>query len=142
MSTQTKFAQKKYATTQPKPETQEEGKENVNWLFAADLDTMMLSISDRSGLVKVDVGAGRRNAFLYRNEILAILDKATEIRRYLDDHPQAKETPLTKGAQREQSLILAKVNEAKNALVTNLIKSMRDAKMSEDLIALAVSKIS
>jgi hypothetical protein len=141
MSTATKFAQKKYAVAQPKTEAQAEAFEKVDWLFTADLDTMGLSISSKSGLVKVDVGAGRRNPFMYRNEILALLDKADEIRRYLDDHPQAKDVPPTKGAQREENLILARVNEARNKIVADLVNSMRQAGMADDLIALAVSKI-
>lgn len=138
----TRYATKKALSAQPDTTTdQGEEQDRVNWLFTADLSTMAVAVSDRSGIVKFDLGLGRRNPVLYRNEIEAFLDKADEIRRYLADHPQAKSAPLPKAQQRAQDLILAKVNEAKNAQVANMIKSMRDAGISEDVIKLAVSKL-
>jgi hypothetical protein len=119
----------------------DEIQEKVNWLFSADLNTMAVAISDRSGIVKFDLGLGRRNPVLYRNEIEAFLDKADEIRRYLADHPTAKAAPLPKAQQREQSLILAKVQEAKAKQVTDMVKSMRDAGIGEDVIKLALTKL-
>lgn len=95
---------------------QEESQEatvKVNWLYPADLETMMLSISENSGIVKVDLGLGRRNPSLYRNELLAILDKADEIRRYFEDHPQAKDTPPSRREQREMQAIVSTVVKAK-----------------------------
>jgi len=87
--------------------------EKVNWLFAADLSTMGLSISEKSGLVKLDLGLGRRNPNLYANEILAILDKGDEIRRYLQDHPQAKNTPPTKKQLQAMEQLTKEVVQAK-----------------------------
>lgn len=136
----TRFAQKK-VYVQPVTQEQGEEKQAVEWLFASDLDTMAVSISDRSGGVKIDIGANRRNPFLYRNEILAILDKEQELRRYLADHPQAKDTPPSKAAQRANALVLTQVNEAKTKQLNDMVKSMRDAGVSEDLITAAVSKI-
>lgn len=88
-------------------------REAVNWLFLADLDTMAVSISETSGIVKIDLGLGRRNPALYRNEIEAILDKSDEIRRYLEDHPAAKNTPPTKRQQQAMDSITNEVMEAK-----------------------------
>lgn len=135
----TKFQARKQAYSQDT--TQDEGQEKVAWEYTADLDTMELSISNRSGGVKINVGANRRNPFLYANEIIAILDKADEIRRYLADHPQAKDTPPSKKQQAAMSLLDAQVQAAKNAQVVAMTKSMREAGLSEDIITLALSKV-
>lgn len=135
----TRFAAKKNFV-QPVTEDQDV-QESVSWEYASDLDTMALSISSRSGGVKIDIGANRRNPFLYANEILAILDKSDEIRRYLSDHPTAKDTPASKKQQLANAAMNAQINHAKNAQIISLTKSMREAGLSEELITLALSKV-
>lgn len=115
--------------------------ERVNWLFASDLDTMAVSISEKSGLVKLDLGLGRRNPSLYANEILAILDKVVELRRYLTDHPQAKNTPPSAKALRASQALLDQVSQAKTDQINTMIKSMRDAGIAETVITETVSKL-
>jgi len=134
----TKFAAKKQAYATPVNEEQQEA---VSWEYTADLDTMELSISNRSGGVKLNIGANRRNPFLYANEILAILDKADEIRRYLADHPSARNTPESKKVQLANAALNAQVNAAKNAQIVAMTKSMREAGLSEEIITLALSKV-
>jgi hypothetical protein len=132
MSYQTKFQARKV-------QVPEQGEfEKVNWQYAADLDTMAVSISDKSGIVKVDLGLGRRNPALYRNEILAILDKGDELRQYLEDHPQAVDTPPSKKALAAAQAIVDTVNQAKTAQLNAMVKSMRDAKIPEAQIIEAV----
>ncbi len=115
--------------------------EAVNWIFAADLGTLGVSISEKSGLVKVDLGLGRRNPSLYANEIIALLDKADEIRRYLADHPQAKNTPPSAKELRNLEMLQATVNAVKQQQIAAMIKGMRDAGVSEEAITAAVSAL-
>jgi hypothetical protein len=58
----------------------------VNWLRASETaNGIALSVSDNTGIVKVEIpGTGRRAPVLYRDEILALLDAAQAIRDYLD----------------------------------------------------------
>lgn len=124
-----------------KRQVSEETFERVNWIFAADLNTLGLSISEKSGLVKVDLGLGRRNPSLYRNEILAILDKADEIRRYLDDHPDAKNTPPTAKELQRLELLQATIDATKNQQMNAMVQSMRAAGLTEDVITATIAKL-
>jgi hypothetical protein len=111
----------------------------TNWLFAADLDTMAVSISENSGIVKLDLGLGRRNPSLYANEIKAILEKGPELLRYLEDHPVAVDTPPTKKQRAAHDALVNMVTKAKTDQLNAMIKAMRDNQVPEDIIAKAVA---
>lgn len=131
MNQSTRYAARKQAVP--------EGQENrVNWLYSADLDTMAVAISDATGIVQVDLGLGFRNPKLYRNELLAILDKADEIRRYLDDHPEAKDTPPSKKQQRAMEALTKTVLEAKEK--ETYVQALKDAGLKQADIDIAVVK--
>lgn len=75
--------------------------DKVNWIRPnVTKNGMKLSVSDRSGLVKLDIGAGRRNPALYRDEILYVIANAVELQQYLQDHD---DVVMSKEARREQS---------------------------------------
>jgi hypothetical protein len=73
----------------------------VNWLRKFQTASgLELSVSDRSGLVKIGIGANRRDPALFRDEIMFILDNALELRQYLADH---EDVIKTQEVHREQS---------------------------------------
>lgn len=85
----------KFAAKRQEIKTQDQEFEKVNWLHPQVIgDAMELSISEKSGLVKLNLGAGRRNPSLYANEIRAILTYGEEIMAYLDSHKEAKDAPM------------------------------------------------
>lgn len=75
--------------------------DKVNWVRKhVTAQGLELSVSDRSGLVKLDIGANRRNPSLYRDEILFILNNGAELQQYLKDHD---DVIMSKEANRERS---------------------------------------
>jgi len=67
--------------------------ENVNWLRKVQFPNgLTVSVSDKSGIVKLDIGAGRRNPNLYRDEIMALLACAVELQAFLKDNEDIAHT--------------------------------------------------
>ena len=62
--------------------------QKANWIRQAQFaNGTLVSVSDRSGLVKIEIPrTGRRAPMLYRDEILALLACAVELQRYLESH--------------------------------------------------------
>lgn len=60
----------------------------VEWLRQAQFaNGTIVSVSGKSGLVKIELPAsGRRAPMLYADEIQAFIDVAIELQRYLQDH--------------------------------------------------------
>lgn len=62
--------------------------EKANWIRQAQLaNGTIVSVSERSGIVKIELPkSGRRAPVLYSDEIMALLACGTELQRYLQDH--------------------------------------------------------
>lgn len=132
----TKFAARKFMAQT----VETEQVDKVNWLYHADLGTMAFSISDRSGLVKLDLGLGRRNPALYANEIRAILDNREAIERYLDDHPQAVNTPPSKKEQAAQAALTSQVTAAIKAdQVRKMVLALKESGLDDVTIAKTIA---
>lgn len=111
--------------------------EKVNWIREQTLGAtqefpdgygMKLSISERSGLVKVEIpGTGRRAPALYRDEILALLAHAQVITEYLERH---QDVALSKGEASE----VGKVKRGQLKTATTAAQALQSLGMPPEAI--------
>jgi hypothetical protein len=80
----------------------------VNWLRHVQFGTgLQMSVSDNSGIVKLDIPeTGRRAPVLYRDEILFLLENAQEIKQFLTENEDVcfskEQSKESRGIKREQ----------------------------------------
>lgn len=92
----------------------------VNWIRpSVTSNGIELAVSDRTGLVRFNMGTKFRSANLFRDEILALLTVATEIQQYLQDHD---DVILSKDANKERSAGKREVQKAASAAAAGLQK--------------------
>jgi hypothetical protein len=108
--------------------------DKVNWIrpFVAASGNRF-TVSDRSGLVKIEVGAGRRDPVLYRDEILTIIGMAVELAQYLEDHDDvimSKEANRERSqAKRTQEQTLRKATEVLEAIPADVLERLLAARL-------------
>lgn len=91
--------------------------QKVNWIRKSQTGTgLEMSVSDNSGIVKLDIpGSGRRAPVLYRDEILFLLENAQELKAYLETNQdvafskdQAHDSRSIKREQQKAAVTAAK----------------------------------
>lgn len=101
--------------------------DKVNWIREQQFTNgTKVSISEKSGVVKIDVeGTGRRAPMLYRDEILALLACTIELQNYLEANQDKAFTKEAKraadGDRNHLSRAAGNVSMAKAQLVGTLV---------------------
>lgn len=100
--------------------------EKVNWVRQTTLDNgVKLSVSEKSGLVKIEIpGTGRRAILLYRDEALTLFGSQVGIQQYVEANNDVIMSQEAKKAERETSKLKTRTGNfhgAKADLVARLM---------------------